>query len=104
LIDAEGVSHLTFRCYCSIYEECWQAGGCRVPFVYVRPAPGGYTTTITLAHSYKLTYYGGRLPARTLELPVSGPDCPAALQKMVADLLAAEQEVIATTPHVDAGT
>lgn len=69
----------------------------------MRPAPGGYTATITLAHSYKLTYYGGRLPARTLELPASGPDCPAALQKVVTDLLAAEHEVIATTPRVDAG-
>ncbi len=81
-----------------------QAGGCRIPVVHVRPAPGGYTTTITLAHSYKLTYYGGQLPARTLELPASGPDCPAALQKLVIDLLNTEQEVIATTPHMDAGS
>lgn len=81
-----------------------ETGGCRVPIVYVRPAPGGYTTTITLAHSYKLTYYDGRRPTRTLELPASGPDCPAALQKVVVDLLGAEQEVIATTPRVDAGT
>jgi len=80
-----------------------ESGGCRIPIVYVRPAPGGYTTTITLAHSYKLTYYGGQRAARTLELPASGPDCPAALQKVVNDLLAAEQEVIATTPRVDAG-
>ena len=81
-----------------------QPDGCSVPIVYHGTIQNGqFNVSTSLDHDYVLTWYGPGAVVRTLSLVHDAPPCSTELRRVVVDLLAAEQEVIGDTPHVDAG-
>ncbi len=82
-----------------------QPDGCSVPIVYRSTIfeNGEFAVSTSLDHDYALTWYGPGAALRTLNLRHDAPPCSVELRRVVADLLAMEQEVIGDTPHVNAG-
>jgi len=81
-----------------------QPDGCSVPIVYHSTVQNGqFDVSTSLDHDYALTWYGPGAVLRTLNLLHDAAPCSTELRRVIADVLAMEQEVLGDTPHVDAG-
>lgn len=81
-----------------------QPDACSVPIVYQGTAQNGqFNVSTSLDHDYVVTWYGPGTALRTLQLSHDAAPCSTELRRVVVDVLAAEQEVIGDTAHVNAG-